>query len=422
MSESPRTIEALQVEDRVFPPPPEFARGAVAGAELYERAAADLEGFWAEEASRLEWIQPWNTVCDRSNAPFFKWFTGGKLNASVNCLDRHLTTNGDRVAYHWEGEPGDTETITYRDLYERVCRLANGLRALGVGKGGRVAIYLGMVPELPVAMLACARIGAGHTVVFGGFSADSLRDRINDFEATVVITQDEGWRGGQGGPAQGQHRRGPGGLPRRAALRGRAAHRRAHRLGPRARQLVPRRRRRPAGRVRARAHGRRGPAVRAVHVGHHGQAQGDRAHHRRLPDRRRDDPPLRVRPEARDGRVLVRGRHRLGHRAQLHRLRAAGQRRHRRDLRGRARHPGQGPPVGHRRALRGDDPLHGAHRHPHVHEVGRRVRASATTCPRCGCWAASASRSTPRPGSGTTPTSAGAAARSWTPGGRPRPA
>ncbi len=194
MSESPRTIEALQVEDRVFPPPPEFARAAVAGPELYERAAADLEGFWAEEASRLEWIEPWNTVCDRSNAPFYKWFSGGKLNASVNCLDRHLSTNGDRIAYHWEGEPGDIETITYRDLYERVCRLANGLRALGLGKGGRVAIYLGMVPELPVAMLACARIGAGHTVVFGGFSADSLRDRINDFEATVVITQDEGWR------------------------------------------------------------------------------------------------------------------------------------------------------------------------------------------------------------------------------------
>jgi acetyl-CoA synthetase len=196
MSDTPRNIEALQVEDRVFPPPPEFAAGAVARPEIYERAA-DLEGFWAEEAAKLHWMEPWHTVCDRSDAPFFKWFVGGKLNVSANCLDRHLATRADRVAYHWEGEPGDAETITYRDLHERVCRLANGLRALGVGKGDRVAIYLGMIPELPVAMLACARIGAGHTVVFGGFSADSLRDRIIDFEATVLITQDEGWRGGK---------------------------------------------------------------------------------------------------------------------------------------------------------------------------------------------------------------------------------
>ncbi|MEW6582699.1 MAG: acetate--CoA ligase [Actinomycetota bacterium] len=193
-----RTIEALQVEERRFPPPPAFAAEAtVADDGIYARATADPEAFWAEEARRLDWITPFTRVCDRSNPPFFKWFEGGTLNASVNCLDRHLPERGDKVAYHWEGEPGDTETITYRDLHARVCRLANALRRLGVGKGDPVAIYLGMVPELPVAMLACARIGAPHTVVFGGFSADSLADRINDFGCVALVTADEGWRNGK---------------------------------------------------------------------------------------------------------------------------------------------------------------------------------------------------------------------------------
>jgi acetyl-CoA synthetase len=198
MTDSPHTIEALQVEDRLFPPPPELVEDAIVNdPEIYERAAADLEGFWAEEAAKLDWIEPWSQVCDRSNPPFFKWFLGGKLNVSANCLDRHLDTIGDKVAYHWEGEPGDTQTITYRDLYERVCRFANALKSLGVKRGDRVAIYLGMIPELPVAMLACARIGAPHTVVFGGFSADSLRDRIIDFGCTALVTADEGWRNGK---------------------------------------------------------------------------------------------------------------------------------------------------------------------------------------------------------------------------------
>jgi acetyl-CoA synthetase len=201
MSDSPHTIDALQVEERLFPPPEDFARRAiVADPAIYARAAADLEGFWAEEAGKLEWMTPWRQVLDRSSQPFFKWFVGGTLNVSVNCLDRHLAQRGAKIAYHWEGEPGDTETITYRDLYERVCRLANGLRAMGVRKGDTVAIYMGMVPELPVAMLACARIGAPHTVVFGGFSAEALRDRILDFGCTTVITADEGWRAGKSVP------------------------------------------------------------------------------------------------------------------------------------------------------------------------------------------------------------------------------
>jgi acetyl-CoA synthetase len=191
-------IEALLEEGRTFPPPKGFGeRAVVSDPAIYERAAADPEGFWAEQAGQLEWSRPWDTVMEWT-PPFVKWFVGGRLNASVNCLDRHVRAGGGaKVAFHWEGEPGDTRTITYAELLEEVCRLANGLRALGVGKGDRVNIYLGMVPELPVAMLACARIGAPHSVVFGGFSAESLRDRINDAEAKVLITADGAWRRGQ---------------------------------------------------------------------------------------------------------------------------------------------------------------------------------------------------------------------------------
>ena len=146
--------------------------------------------------------------------PFYRWFTGGTLNIAANCLDRHLAERGDKVAIHWEGEPGDTITLTYRDLHARVCRFANALTDLGVGVGGRVAIYMGMVPELPIAMLACARLGAAHTVVFGGFSAEALGQRMVDFGATVLVTQDEGWRGGKAIPlkanADGALERAPG--------------------------------------------------------------------------------------------------------------------------------------------------------------------------------------------------------------------
>ena len=198
MSEPQQHIDALLEEKRVFPPPPSFVEKAViSDPAIYARAAEDPEAFWAEQAERLDWNRRWDTVMEWT-PPFVKWFVGGTLNASVNCLDRHVEAGGgDKVAYHWEGEPGDTRTITYRELLDDVSRLANGLRSLGVGKGDRVNIYLGMVPELPIAMLACARIGAPHSVVFGGFSADSLRDRINDAEAKVLITADGAWRRGQ---------------------------------------------------------------------------------------------------------------------------------------------------------------------------------------------------------------------------------
>jgi acetyl-CoA synthetase len=198
MAESNPAIENLFSEARTFSPPDEFkARALVTDRSLHEQAERDLEGFWAEEARRLRWTRDWDQVLEW-DLPFAKWFAGGQLNVSDNCLDRHVEAGGgDKVAYHWVGEPGDTRAITYAELRDEVARFANALRSLGVRKGDRVNIYMGMVPELPVAMLACARLGAPHSVVFGGFSAEALRDRINDAEAKVLITQDEGWRAGK---------------------------------------------------------------------------------------------------------------------------------------------------------------------------------------------------------------------------------
>ncbi|HMC37014.1 MAG TPA: AMP-binding protein, partial [Actinomycetota bacterium] len=197
MADVQSTIDALLTERRVFEPSGQFRKGAVWNdPAVYERAAADPEGFWAEQARSLDWFEPWDRVMEWK-PPWVEWFLGGKLNVSYNCLDRHLERGGDKVAYYWEGEPGEERTLTYRQLYEEVCRFANGLKSLGVTKGDRVAIYLGMIPELPIAMLACARIGAAHSVVFGGFSAESLKDRINDAEAKLLITADGGYRRGQ---------------------------------------------------------------------------------------------------------------------------------------------------------------------------------------------------------------------------------
>jgi acetyl-CoA synthetase len=197
MSEVQQNIAALLSENRVFEPSEEFRSNAVVrDRTVYERAEADYEGFWAEQAERLSWFRRWDTVMEWE-PPWVKWFVGGTLNVSYNCLDRHVEAGGgDKIAYHWEGEPGEERAITYRELLEEVCRFANALKGLGVGKGDRVAIYLGMVPELPIAMLACARIGAPHSVVFGGFAADALRDRVNDAEAKVLVTADGGYRRG----------------------------------------------------------------------------------------------------------------------------------------------------------------------------------------------------------------------------------
>ena len=190
-------IDALLKEHRSFPPSEEFrAQANFSDPAIYERAAEDPEAFWAEQAETLEWMAPWHTVLEWKS-PDAKWFLGGKLNASVNCIDRHVrTARRNKAALIWEGEPGDRRTLTYWDLYREVGAFANVLKSLGVKRGDRVALYLPLIPELAIAMLACARIGAVHSVIFGGFSAESLRDRINDAEAVLLVTADGGYRRG----------------------------------------------------------------------------------------------------------------------------------------------------------------------------------------------------------------------------------
>jgi acetyl-CoA synthetase len=191
-------IDVLLQEDRHFPPPASFSREArIRDWSTHEQASADFESYWAGEAKSLDWIRPWRTVLEW-NPPRAKWFVGGQLNVSANCLDRHIrTARRNKAAIVWEGEPGDRRTLTYWDLYCEVRKFANVLKGLGVGKGDRVGIYLPMIPEAAIAMLACARIGAIHSVVFGGFSPESLRDRMNDAQAKVVVTADGGYRRGQ---------------------------------------------------------------------------------------------------------------------------------------------------------------------------------------------------------------------------------
>jgi acetyl-CoA synthetase len=194
------SLENLSHENRTFPPSPEFVAQANVGADLYEEAANDRLAFWSRQADYLHWEKKWDEVL-KWEAPDAQWFVGGKINASYNCLDRHvLEGRGDRIAFHFEGEPGDTRTITYAQMLHDVKKASNALIELGVKAGDRVAIYMPMIPEAAVAMLACARIGAAHSVVFGGFSADALISRIQDADATLVITSDGGFRKGAAFP------------------------------------------------------------------------------------------------------------------------------------------------------------------------------------------------------------------------------
>ncbi|MCY3644938.1 MAG: acetate--CoA ligase, partial [Acidimicrobiaceae bacterium] len=192
------SIEIYETEDRTFPPPPDFAAAAqVADRSMYDEAAADFEAFWAGQArDLLDWDDDFHTTLEW-DLPFAKWFVGGKLNVSYNCLDRHVAAGrGDKVAFHWEGEPGDTRTITYSELLDDVQRFANVLLRLGLRRGDRIAVYMPMIPELAVTMLACTRIGVAHSVIFGGFSPDSITDRCADAEARLVVTADAGYRRG----------------------------------------------------------------------------------------------------------------------------------------------------------------------------------------------------------------------------------
>jgi acetyl-CoA synthetase len=196
MTEPAQTLSNLLREERRFPPSSAFAAQANVTAEAYASASEDRLAFWAQQARRLQWESPWHTVLEWDR-PFAKWFVGGTLNASVNCLDRHVAAGyGEQVAIHFEGEPGDSRAITYRQLLADVSQAANGLTEIGVRKGDRVLIYLPMIPEAVVAMLACARLGAVHSVVFGGFSAQAIYDRVLDAQASVIITADGGWRRG----------------------------------------------------------------------------------------------------------------------------------------------------------------------------------------------------------------------------------
>jgi acetyl-CoA synthetase len=190
-------IDALLIENRKFSPPDAFRRAArVSDNSLYKVAEKNSEAFWESQANELEWFEKWKTVCEWK-PPHAKWFTGGKINVSVNCVDRHIKTERrNKAALIWEGEPGDRRTLTYWDLYVDVQKCANMLKKLGVKRGDRVAIYMPLIPEVAIAMLACTRIGAAHSVVFGGFSPDSLRDRINDAQCKVLITADGGYRRG----------------------------------------------------------------------------------------------------------------------------------------------------------------------------------------------------------------------------------
>ena len=199
-------ISDLLWEQRKFPPSQSFQSGAlVVGTELYDAASQDYEAFWAQQASEVvSWSKPWSSICEWES-PYSKWFIGGELNVAYNCLDRHVEAGkGSKVAIHWEGEPGDTRTLTYAWLLDEVQKFSNALKSLGVQKGDRVNIYLPMIPEAVVAMLACARIGAAHSVVFGGFSSQALADRINDAEAKVLITADGGYRRGEVFPLKPQ--------------------------------------------------------------------------------------------------------------------------------------------------------------------------------------------------------------------------
>ena len=198
MNRSDQPIEALLDEERLFPPPEECSRDAnMADPDIYRRAAKDPEAYWAQAAESLEWMRKWDRVLDW-NPPIAQWFVGGKINVSVNCLDRHVRGwRRNKAAFIWEGEPGEERVLTFADLYREVNRFANAMKRLGVKKGDRVTVYMPMIPELPIALLACARIGAPHSVVFGGFSAESLRDRINDAQSKLVITADGSYRRGQ---------------------------------------------------------------------------------------------------------------------------------------------------------------------------------------------------------------------------------
>ena len=313
-------------------------------AEMYAASIADPTAFWGEHGKRIDWITPYtrvkNTSFDYHNVSI-RWFEDGKLNVSANCIDRHLATRANQTAIIWESDdPAVSRHVTYQELHDEVSKFGNVLHGLGVKKGDRVVLYLPMIPEAAYAMLACTRIGAVHSIVFAGFSAEALRSRIEDSGAKLLITADEAPRGGRNTPLKANADKALDGLPgvRQLVVRRTGAR---HPLEPGPRRLAARGDGPGFDPLRAGGDGGRGPAVHPLHLGLDRQAEGRAPHHGRLSGLRLDDPPIRLRLPRRRRLLVHRGR-RLGDRAQLHRLRPALERRDHADVRGRAR-PGPTP-------------------------------------------------------------------------------
>ncbi len=342
--------------------------------DMYRRSLADPDAFWGEAAKRIHWTRHFSKVKNTSFVKpdvSIKWFEDGSTNVAYNCIDRHLHARGDQTAIIWEGDdPKDSKHITYKELHDEVCRFANILRNRNVKKGDRVTIYMPMIPEAAYAMLACARIGAIHSVVFGGFSPDSLAGRIEDCKSNIVITADEGIRGGRKIPLKANTDAAIakcGGVDFVIVVKRTGG---AGRHGSGARRLVPRGQGRGHRRVPVRRHERGRSAVHPLHLGLDRQAEGRVAHHRRLSGLHLDDAPIRLRLSRRR-HLLVHRRRRLGHRPQLHRLWAARKRRHHADVRRRAELSVDVAVLGGHRQAQGQYLLHRADRDPRA-DAGRR--------------------------------------------------
>ena len=344
---------------------------------MYASSASTPDAFWAEHGKRIDWIKPFTKVKNTSFEPgevSIKWFEDGTTNVAMNCIDRHLARRADQVAIIWEGDdPGESRHITYAQLHDQVCRFANVLKNHGVRKGDTVTIYLPMIPEAAYAMLACARIGAVHSIVFGGFSPDALAGRIEGCQSRVVITADEGLRGGRKVPLKvnaDEAVKKAGGIVETMIVVKRTGGR--DRLARWPRRLVCGRSRESFGRLRAGGNERRGSAVHPLHVGFDRGSQGRRSHHRRLPRFCIDDASICLRLSRRRY-LLVYRRCRLGHRPQLYRLRAAGQRRDHADVRGGSELPVDVAVLGGRRQAQGQHLLHRADRDPFADGRGGRA-------------------------------------------------
>ena len=342
--------------------------------EMYARSINDPDGFWAEQAKRLHWYKAPTKIKNITFGPgdvSIKWFEDGVTNVAYNCIDRHLAKRANQTAIIWEGDdPKDDKKVTYQELHDEVCRMANILRNRNVEKGDRVTIYMPMIPEAAYAMLACARIGAIHSVVFGGFSPDSLAGRIEDCASKVVITADEGLRGGRKVPLKANVDAAiakVGGVDHVIVVKRTGAQ---GRDGSGARRLLPRRRRGRDRRMPVRAHERRGPAVHPLYVGLDRKTERRAAHHRGLQSVRRDDASIRVRLSRRR-HLLVHRRRRLGHGPLVHSLRPALERRDHADVRGHPELSVELPLLGGDRQAQGQHLLHRADRDPRADAGGR---------------------------------------------------